>query len=230
MKKLGVIGGMGPEASAYFYHLFTTRTNAAADQEHPDAIILSLPSTPDRTAFITGKSTDSPVHALQNAAKTLEQLGADCIAIPCVTSHFFYDDVAACVSIPVFHILRETASIMQQRGVTRAGILGTAGTLTSGFVPPILAEYGITALTPDAAGVDTLSRLIYGILKTDRKGDCMSLLTDILQSPSLSGAETLVLACTELSLLNRDCKLGDAFIDPLEILADRALAFCKPAL
>ena len=227
MKKLGVIGGLGPEASAYFYHLFTKRAKAERDQDHPDAFIFSIPSTPDRTAFITGKSTESPVGAIKTAAKALEGLGAGFIVIPCVTSHFFYDEIAGSVSIPIIHIVRQTAIELRRQGITRAGVLATAGTLESGFIPPILAEYGIAARTPSSEGRDMLSRLIYGGLKASSGGDPLALFSEILKDPGLKGAQKLILACTELSLLKRDFGLDGFFTDPLEILADRALELCR---
>ena len=227
MKKLGVIGGLGPEASAYFYYLLTKRAKADKDQDHPDVFILSIPSTPDRTAFITGKSSASPVEPLQHAARTLEGLGAGFIAIPCVTAHFFYDEIAACVSIPIIHIIRETAGKLKCMGINRVGVLATAGTLESGFVPPILAEYGITAYTPGSNGREILMRLIYGALKSGSGENQTAMLSEVAEDQNLKKSQRLILACTELSLIKRDCGLDNFFIDPLEILADRALALCK---
>jgi aspartate racemase len=227
MKKLGVIGGLGPEASAYFYHLFTKRAKVNKDQEHPDVFILSLPSIPDRTAYITGKNSKSPVEPLKAAARTLESLGVDFIVIPCVTSHFFYDEIAACISIPIIHIVRQTAIEIQRLGINHVGILATGGTLKSGFIPPILTEYGITAYTPGSDSRAILTRLIYDVLKPGFVKDSMSLFSEILRDPELKKAQKLMLACTELSLVKRDFGLDDFYIDPLEILVDQALALCK---
>ena len=80
MKRLGVIGGLGPMASAYFLELLVRMTDAATDQEHLDVTLLCRPSIPDRTAAILGKSKDSPVPMMQAAAKELEQAGAAYIA------------------------------------------------------------------------------------------------------------------------------------------------------
>jgi len=227
MKKLGIIGGMGPEASARFYRLFTQCAHAAKDQDHPDVILLSLASTPDRTAFITGASAESPLDGLIAAARTLEGLGAGLIAIPCVTSHVFYEQLAACVSVPILHILRETAQRLAATRTRRAGILATGGTLAAGIIPQIFAEYGIGTLTPGPQGQGKLMRLIYGHLKTGDFGGAPELFEEILADGGLAGADKVVLACTELSLLTGERPPGERFVDPLVILAERAMAVCR---
>ena len=226
MKKLGVIGGMGPEASAYFHCLFVRQCAAATDQDHPDAFFLDLPSIPDRSAYILGRSERSPAGALIAAAKTLEGLGADIIAIPCVTSHHFYAETAGAVNIQILHILRIAAERMRELGVSRVGLLATEGTIKSGFAADVMGEYGIDTLVPGEGGQDLLMRLIYDVIKAGKPCD-MALFGEILKDVGLCGAERFVLGCTELSLINRDFDLGDSFIDPLELLAERAALICK---
>ena len=87
MKLLGIIGGLGPMASAYFSELIVTMTDAKRDQEHLPTVTLNLPAVPDRTAFVLGQSKESPVPPLVRAAQVLERLGACLIAGPCVTPH-----------------------------------------------------------------------------------------------------------------------------------------------
>ena len=95
-------------ASAYFYELLTKRTYAACDQEHIDAVVCSHASTPDRTAFLTGKSTDSPLPVLCEDAKKLEKFGADVIVITCNTSHCFINEIRNSVGVPVPSMIEET--------------------------------------------------------------------------------------------------------------------------
>ncbi len=123
MKTLGVIGGLGPMATAYFLRRIVEMTDAWTDQEHLDVIVLNRPSIPDRTAYILDRTKPSPLPPIVDAAKTLEQLGACCIAIPCITSHALFSEFSAAVGIPFIHILRETATHLKENGVAAAGIL-----------------------------------------------------------------------------------------------------------
>ena len=85
---LGVMGGMGTQATACFYEKLHSIQSVTTEQEYLDVLVFSKPSIPDRTAYITGKSNESPLEQLTYVALTLEAAGATCIALPCVTSHF----------------------------------------------------------------------------------------------------------------------------------------------
>ena len=89
--KLGIIGGLGPMATVYFMEMITEMTLAQKDQDHMEMLVVSDPKTPDRTAFILGESSDDPLPYINRSAETLEKMGADVIAIPCITAHCFHD-------------------------------------------------------------------------------------------------------------------------------------------
>ena len=92
-KTLGILGGLGPAASVYFYRLITEHTKALRDQDHLDIVLMSKASIPDRTEFILGKSADSPLSSMIEGVRALTGAGADLIAIPCNTAHYFYDEI-----------------------------------------------------------------------------------------------------------------------------------------
>ena len=92
-KTLGILGGLGPAASVYFYQLITEHTKAARDQDHLDIVLVSKASIPDRTEFILGKSPDSPLPSMAEGVRSLAQAGAELIAVPCNTAHYFYDEI-----------------------------------------------------------------------------------------------------------------------------------------
>ena len=104
-KLLGVIGGLGPASSAYFYELVTEHTKAEKDQDHIDMILSSRATTPDRTDYILGRSDVSPLPAMIEDAKSLEEYGATAIVIPCNTAHYFIDEVRKAVSVPMPSII-----------------------------------------------------------------------------------------------------------------------------
>ena len=96
MKTLGIIGGMGPMATAYLLELIIQMTAAKTDQEHLSAVVLNNPQVPDRTAYILDRAKPSPLPVLEGMAHALENLGCGVLCAPCVTSHYFYEELAGC--------------------------------------------------------------------------------------------------------------------------------------
>ena len=223
--KLGVIGGMGPAATAYFYQLLTELAHADTDQDHLEAIIISKPSIPDRTAFITGKSANSPAADIIEAGRILASMGADYIAIPCVTSHYFYDELAAGISAPIIHMVRESALAVKKSDIDCVGILATDGTLQSRALHSELEALGIKAVVPPPNMQEQVMDLIYNCVKAGKPADA-GVLMSIGGQLLAAGARRVLLACTELSLINRDSRLPREYVDILEILAARSLELC----
>ena len=107
---LGIMGGLGPAASCYLYQMITDHTPAQKDQDHIDIVISSRASTPDRTAFIVGKSKDDPFDVMEQDGISLVRYGATVLAIACNTAHYFYDRLAAALPVPVLNMPRLTAA------------------------------------------------------------------------------------------------------------------------
>lgn len=228
MKQLGVIGGLGPMATAYFLELIVKMTAADRDQDHLPSITLSLPGIPDRTAFVLDPTCPSPVPHLILAARTLESLGACCIAVPCVTSHCFYSQLSASVGIPWLNAVEETARCLGEAGVEKAGILATRGTVQTGLFQAALERAGIQWALPDEAGQQDVMHLIYQNVKAGRPAE-MARFERVAQSLKGQGCQTLILGCTELSLIKRDHSIGPGYLDVLEVLARAAILTCgKP--
>lgn len=224
-KTLGIIGGLGPLASAYFLELFTRLSDAKCDQQHPDSILISRPKTPDRTAFLLGHSNDSPVPLLLATAKQLESLGCCCLAMPCITAHSFHDTLQSGISVPLLNIVDETAKQLHNAGIKCAGIMATDGTLKTQLFQNALAKYGINAATPDEYEQSLVMSVIYDDVKTGRavNMDNFRCASDNLRS---KGAQCNILGCTELSLIKRDNDIGIGYIDAMEALAYKALLMC----
>ena len=225
---LGIIGGLGPMATAHFLELTVQMTLAGSDQEHLEAIIFDRPSTPDRTAYILDPRRPSPLPQLQQSARQLEALGATCLAIPCITAHYFLPSLTQSVSIPVVNALEQTARLLQKRGVHTAGILGTSGTIQSGLLQDVLGASHIRCVVPDDARQQGIMSVIYDEVKAGRPPslDKVAAAAAFLRS---QGAECNLLACTELSLLKKDYSLGAGILDILEVLAQACVLHCgKP--
>ena len=101
MKALGVIGGLGPLATAYFYELVTNMTDVTCDQDHIEILIHSRPQIPDRTGYIIGKSDKSPLPQMIEVGHSLEREGAQILAIPCITAHYFHEELTKNINVPI---------------------------------------------------------------------------------------------------------------------------------
>ena len=128
---LGILGGLGPAASCYLYQMLIDHTPASCDQDHIDIVISSRASTPDRTAFIMGKSKDDPFAVMEQDGFSLVHYGATVLAIPCNTAHYFYDRLAEALPVPVLNMPRLTVADAKAAGCTKLGILATDGTLAA---------------------------------------------------------------------------------------------------
>ena len=225
IKTLGILGGLGPMASVYFYELITEHTNADCDQDHLDIVISSRASTPDRTAFILGTSDENPLDAMRCDAEKLVSFGAELISIPCNTAHYFYDALASSLGVPIVNIIYETVAFIVRTGAQKIGVLATEGTVRSGSYEHMCRQMGLGYEVPDEEHQKMLSEIIYGSIKKGKRAD-MKKFGEICDSLRAKGCEKLVLGCTELSLIKRDEGLGDEYVDSLEVLAMRTIRKC----
>lgn len=218
---VGIIGGIGPMSTVYFYELVLSMTDASCDQDHVNMIILNHASIPDRTAFICGKSDASPLPCFVQDAKGLEEQGARFIVIPCNTAHYFYDEVAHSVSVPVVNIVTETVARAAKLfpGLGRLGVLATDGTLHCGTYELACKAQGIECVTPDEDCQKQVMSLIYDTVKAGKAVD-RKLVDAIIDHMLGKGCECIVLGCTELSLAKKYCGITDRrVLDSLDVLA-----------
>lgn len=224
-KLLGILGGLGPMSTFRFCELLTEHTAAACDADHIDMIVSSRASTPDRTAFILGRSDRSPLPAMQEETARLVTAGAGLIVIPCNTAHYFYDTLAAGCPVPMLNIIRETVAFLHGAGVGRFGLLATEGTVRSRSYHRYTTGTGMECIVPTDAEQAVISDIIYGAVKRGEKPDMTAFrrVTDAMLS---RGCEALVLGCTELSLLPKTDLDPSVFIDSLDVLAYRTIEAC----
>jgi aspartate racemase len=223
---VGVIGGVGPLATAYFLDKVVRLTRAERDQDHLDMVVLDHASIPDRTAFILGISDEDPGPVMAEDARRLEAFGATFLVVPCNTAHNFTDQVESAVSIPVLSIISETVEAARARvpGLTSIGLLATSGTAASGVYGRALAAMGIECFLPDVGDQAIVMSVIYDQVKAGLPGDVVALraVADRLVE---RGAQVVVLGCTELSVVAEDGDLlaDPLFVDSLDVLARRAI-------
>lgn len=222
---LGIIGGMGPMATAYFMELVIQMTKADSDKEHLEMIIYNCPEIPDRTAYIIGKSEDSPLPKLLEIGKRLKEQEVSCIAMPCMTAHYFHTNLQE-IGVPIIHGIRETVQLLKKSGVKRAGIMATDGTISSGIFQKELEEQGITAVLPDEIHQRKVMDMIYKDIKAGHMPSEEQVEKVKQYFLEGQGAEVVILGCTELSLLKKEYNLGSGVIDTLEVLAKKSVETC----
>lgn len=227
---LGILGGVGPLATAYFMEILIKKTPAATDQDHMPMIVFNDPQIPDRTAYILDHSKPNPQPEMVKVARWLEDAGADYIAISCNTAHYFYDAIADAVDIPVVNIMRETARRIQHqvgRG-GRVGLMATRGTIESGVFQGYLEEMGLRCMPPSREDEDAVMRLIYDGVKANAPYDPEELLR-IAGRLRDGGCDAVVVGCTELSVIYQDlvdnpkAEVPEWLVDSMDVLADRCV-------
>ena len=228
MKKLGVIGGLGPMATAWFMEKVTELTDAKTDQEHIEMFIHSCPSIPDRTKFILGESKENPVPKIVEVGQNLVKNGAKVITIPCISSHAYMDEIKVALEVPVVDGIEETIheivhmcaneKNIGNQGIKstknpsrrnektekiRVGILATDGTLRCGIFQSKLEKAGFEVVLPNEENQKKVMHLIYKNVKANRPIE-MNLFYDVVQELNEKNVSVVILGCTELSRVLQD--------------------------
>lgn len=225
MKTLGVIGGLGPMATAYFMQLVIEMTRAKTDQEHIPMIIYNCPQIPDRTNYMLGLSEKNPAPLIAACGQNLVKDGADIAAIPCITAHAMHDQIQKEVEIPIIHAIKEVVKYLQQQGIRKAALEATDGTVKVAVFQKELESAGIEVLLPSGASQKKIMHIIYDNVKAGNEVD-MEAFSMVEEELLAKGAEVIILGCTELSMVKRDYKLKSCYVDAMEVLARAAVKEC----
>ncbi|BDF66193.1 aspartate racemase [Oscillospiraceae bacterium] len=223
--KLGVLGGMGPQATQMFYQRVLDRTDAERDQDHIPTLILSDTAMPDRTAAIRSGDTAAIYAQLLADARVLEHWGASAIAIPCNTSHTFVPRLQGELTVPILNMVTETAATLKALGARQVGILATDGTVQMGLYQSACEAAGLRAVTPPPDIQKLVMSVIYDEIKKGEKGsrEKFAAIDDALRA---MGCDRAVLACTELSVYKDWHGLPDFYLDAMDVLARRSVEVC----
>lgn len=224
-KKLGVIGGMGPQATIQFCQRIVDLTDAHSDQEHIPMLILNDTEMPDRTAALLSGDREPVYRRLLSDARGLEDWGASAIAVTCNTAHAFLPPIQDQIRVPVVHMIEETAKTLEAMGCRRVGILGTDGTLKTGLYHAALARRGIEALSPSPEAQTGVMSIIYDEIKRGLRGSEEKFAAADRELRD-KGCERIVLACTELSTYKDWHDLDETYVDAMDVLARRCVEVC----
>lgn len=221
---IGVLGGMGPEATHVFYGHLIAATPAARDQDHVRVFIDSNPGIPDRTEAVLNLGP-SPVPMMLDSIEGLHRAGASFVVIPCVSAHVFIDELRAKSALPILSILDCVAEAVVAGGHRRVGLLATDGTLRAGVFARRLRADGIETLTPsedDQTAVSAAIRAVKGGADPSTRSRHARALDGVASRLRDRGATGLVLGCTEIPLIYPRPTEADTY-DSLRLLALAAL-------
>ena len=218
MYKLGVIGGMGPLATVSFYERVVLNTAAKCDNEHIDMVVLSHASMPDRTKCIIENRGGEFLEVIKKDFKILEDIGVEAVAIPCNTSHYFFDEFKKFTGLRIINMIEETILEVKKRGIEKIAVFGTLGTLNSKVYEKYANQHGILVKEVSPEDKQSVMDIIYDIKETN----CLDgrRFVDILSR--YCDDETVgIIACTELSLLDIPRDINT--IDALDVLVKRSI-------
>ena len=218
MYKLGVIGGMGPLATVSFYERVVLNTLAKCDNEHIDMVVLSHASMPDRTKCIIENRGGEFLEVIKKDFKILEDIGVEAVAIPCNTSHYFFDEFKKFTGLRIINMIEETILEVKKRGIEKIAVFGTLGTLNSKVYEKYANHHGLLVKEVSPEDKQAVMDIIYDIKETN----CLDgrRFVDILSR--YCDDETVgIIACTELSLLDIPEDINT--IDALNVLVKRSI-------
>ncbi|MGB6370168.1 MAG: amino acid racemase [Atribacterota bacterium] len=227
-KIIGILGGMGPEATIDLFYKIIKFTPAEKDQNHLRIIIDNNPKIPDRTAAILGKGKD-PLPALQETAKNLEKAGADFIIIPCNTAHYFLPLIQESVKIPILNMIEEAAEETQQRipQIQKVGLLASIGTYKTEIYHQQFKKFNIEVISPEEKDKEEVMKAIYAVKAENLSEGIKKNILKIAQKLIDKGAEAIIAGCTEIPLILKEGDISVPIIDPTQVLAKAAVQKAK---
>jgi aspartate racemase len=224
-RSLGIIGGMGPKATSVFFNKIVDYTVANSDQEHINMVILNHASLPDRTSVILSHQEKEFLEAVKQDIRLLELARVANIAIPCNTSHFFYEQMQSMTKINIINMIEETIKeIYSLYGENcKIGILATRGTIKSAIYEQWCSKYSITLHIPNELQQEEVMNIIYNNVKSDLNTNPTKLEGLIHDLVYKEKCRCVILACTELSCIQLGDEIMKYCIDSLEVLVERAI-------
>lgn len=223
-KCVGIIGGMGPQATIDFANKIIAHTQATVDQEHIEMLIHNDPKIPSRIDSISGQGENIAPTLIKNAQRLIE-FGADFLVLPCNTAHYYYDDIKEKVSKPFLNIIDETIQHLHHSGIEKIGVIGTRPTIELGLYQNTWRALGHQVIAHPLWIQEITEKIIAGVKANDFhpiQQDEQQLFFDYFLN---TGIDALVLACTELPVYFSKSSLPIKLIDPTLLLALRTIQF-----
>lgn len=221
MKTVGIIGGLGPETTAKFYLKLIFACFKQNVVKRPPVLMWSIPieyQTED-DFIIKNHGAEKYIPYLLDAAKRLENGGADFLVLPCNSVHIFIEKIRNSVKIPVLSIVEETTNFLTSKGVSRVGLLATTSTINNKIYHKPLEENGIKIILPEEKDQTTIGKLIKRLVLGEHAIREKRQLLKIIERLKMQGTDKIILACTDLQLLVPPKSISNVF-DSMEILLE----------
>lgn len=224
MKTIGIIGGLGPETTAKFYLEVIKGCEQKSRIQRPPMLIWNVPlmySLEDEV-LLEGKDVERLIPILVEAAQILQQGGADFLVIPCNTVHLFIEEVRNSVKIPVISIVEETTNLLNNNGVSNVGLLATGITIDQKLYGDSLEAASIVYTVPIESDQKVLGQIIHNLVNNKREPDDQTKYNTIIDHLLSKGSKTLLLACTDLQLLDNKFPNVEVY-DTMNILVNSTI-------
>jgi aspartate racemase len=223
MKRLGILGGMGPAASAEYITRLIAQTSASCDQEHIPFVLWNEPRIPDRSTSLCN-GDDKPLPYLLQGIQVLKAVGCNLIVIPCNTAHFWYDELIK-LRVPIVHIVDSVAYSLCDADVNSGtiGIIGTQATVDLGLYQNRLSDWD--CIVPSKEEMDNIVQPAIDLVKAGDMIKSHTMLMSVVDSLIARGANAVVLGCTEIPLAIRENNQnGIPLINSIDSLVKVAIA------
>lgn len=218
---VGVLGGMGPDATVDFMAKVLAATPVREDQEHLHLLVDQNPGLPSRQLALAGKG-ESPGAHLAAMAKGLEDAGADFLVMPCNTAHAYQEHIVAATTIPLVSIIEQT--VARCRELKKVGLLATNGCLDAAVYQSAFGEFGQELLLSTAAERKEFARLVAAIKIGEQGPDIATAMASLANALIDRGAQAIVAGCTEIPLVLNASMLKVPFVSSTDVLAEATVA------
>ena len=219
MKKIGILGGLGPESTASYYEYITQEYyRKYGDYAYPEIIIYSL-----NFQEIIDVGYESPAR-IKDAIESLHKAGADFVVAACNSIHIVFDEVSKNIPIPWFSIIDAAAQEIKESNISKVGVLGTIFTMSKDFYKKGLAKHQIESIVPSDEDQKIVSNIIFKELITNKVNeDSRQIVLKIIDKLIAKGAQGIVLGCTELPFLIKEGDIDVKLINTTTIHAQKTL-------
>ena len=228
MKRAGIIGGMGPEATLDLFKKIIKNTPAKRDQEHIPIVVDNYPQIPDRTNFLYGRG-ENPLPYLLESLKRLEKAGVDCLCMPCNTAHYFINELRKSTQLPFISIVESVLDEIKKSKKTyeKIGLMATDGAIKGKVYHLPFEKSGLTIVNFE----DNIQKEIMESIYTLKSGDierAKYVFEIVFKKIIDNGYDCLIAGCTEIPILTSFVKNSSSadILDATELLAKKVVSFC----
>ena len=227
MKKVGIIGGIGPASTLDYYSGIIDKYKAKTNDDNYPKIVINSINMTEMLLYVAQEDWDSLANMLVNAIKSLENSGADFAAIASNTPHIVFEAVKKEVALPIISIVEETCKYAKAQGCKKVVVIGTRFTMSSGLYTKALEQYGITAVVPTVSLQQAIHNLFFpnlenGIVVLKDKQTMIEIVSRLVFEHC---ADAVVLGCTELPLMIKEGDVGTLILDTTQIHINSIVAF-----